>query len=1143
MYPSLLSRPSFAALLSLTALCLAGLCLAGCTSGKDLPHSSSNSRPQALQFLFVGDSTDVESGIFATTLAQHLGPKRIFLTYTENLEETPREIRSSFDGVIFYTSTVQTPPQELAGFPEETQVFPIDGRTDLDTFAQSLLNGVSKEGLAGWQLNAPEPLSYTTPPVLIPKYVNPTDPALKQNPLAPEHSVAYTQVPPNFEAQLFAAEPDIINPIAMAWDERGRLWVIETLDYPNSKYPLGEGNDSIKILEDTDADGRADKTTVFASGLSIATGFTFANDGIIVSAPPEMLFLKDTDGDDIADEQRVLFDGFLTFDTHAGVSNLRYGFDNWIWMAIGYAGFEGVIGDQEHRFKQGLFRLKPDLSSLDYLSHFSNNTWGLGFSENGDVFGSTANNEHSVYLAIPDRYFAGVNGFDKSGYSPIAPYKRFHPITDKVRQFDVFGGYTAATGHALYTARQFPQEFWNRAAFINEPTGHLVHRANLRQEGTQFVAEDSWNIMASADEWSSPVMSEVGPDGALWVLDWYNLIIQHNPVPEGFKAGDGDAYETPLRDQKHGRIYRIVHKDAKPYEPVVLREDDPAQWVNILKHDNLFWRQTAQRLLVERGEKDIVDDLLSLLDDRSVDAAGINGGAIHAIWTLHGLGAIDGSLPAVTEKIQTALTHPASGVRRAALQVLPPVPALWQAISSNNLLQDENPLVILNTLLKLSELPADQAIGRALYTLQNQPGLAEDKWLPTALAIAAARHHEGYVEALLTDASPDIQRDVTPVAIPNMTFEEREGNLPAGWRLEEYTWPIEETNPNTYTHDIVPEGRTGKALQISSPTGADVGIYMTTPVKPNTDYLFTGWIKTKDVENMGGGYGAVIDIITFGRTRTIRGTSDWTWVEKKFNTGSNTEIRIQCHLGRWGQYKGTAWFDDLRLVELGNISPAAVVAETVFRHLGAGGMAAPALSVLENLSTASSAVIDLVLSSFAENWPAGQRPANAAPDSVYQRDFASILSGKQTLQLNALLNRWAGINPETPVRPTGMKSLLLQTEVNTLKFVQDTLTIAAGQLVELTFENLDVMAHNVVIGQPGSLESIGQAADVLATSADGLAKNYVPQIANVIAATPLIDAGEKVVITFQAPTVPGEYPFICTFPGHWRVMNGILKVL
>ena len=1164
--PDMLREGPFTRLITLGCACI----LLSSASGYIPPSSP-------LRLVFVGNPGLAESSQIATDLASRLGPHRIHFTYLPSSQSLDSLTLSSYHAVYLYANTSDSRVQhhfKNSSLPEplipERAYFILVEATDHNSafikgdsfdytavkyalgevpelfdedFIEAQIEQITwiagEEAVAQWESKAPPALSYVTPEVPIPNYENPEEEPLKQEPLPPEHTLAYTQVPEGFEVTLFASEPEIVNPIAMNWDERGRLWVLETLDYPNNKYPLGEGNDSIKILEDTNSDGRADKITVFADNLSIATGFTFVNDGVLVSAPPEMLFLKDNNDDDVADEQKVLFDGFLTFDTHAGVSNLRYGFDNWIWMAIGYAGFEGEVGDEQHRFKQGLFRLKPDASELDYLSHFSNNTWGLGFSENGDVFASTANNEPSAYLAIPDRYIERVNGFDLSGYSPIAPYNKFHPITDKIRQVDVFGGYTAATGHALYTARQFPSEYWNRAAFINEPTGNLVHQGFLRQEGAHFVIEDGWNMMASADEWASPVMSEVGPDGALWVLDWYNLIIQHNPVPEGFKEGEGDAYETPLRDLEHGRIYRIAHKESSEYLMPPLSKDDPEGLIAALKHSNLFWRQTAQRLLVERGTADVADALINLVNDQSVDDIGINGGAVHALWTLHGLNELSGSNAKAKQAALNALAHPASGVRRAALQVLPADSLLWHYINLENVLYDNDPLVILQVLLKLSEIPSNTAAGKALYDLQNQQAISNDRWLPTALAIAAAQHHEGYLAALLSDQNPDIRREITQIDLPNASFEEADGNLPVGWDVEPYTWPLAESNPNIYNHAIVTEGRTGNALQISSPTGADVGIYVTVPVKPNTDYMLSGWIKTKNVSNVGGGYGAVIDILTFGRTRTIRGTSDWTWVEKRFNTGNKTEIRIQCHLGRWGQYKGTSWFDDLRLVELGDVSPAAVVAETIFRHIGAGGLAGPAADVLFKLPDADPAVQELAMASFVDNWPVG-KPLILEPK--HKKTIKSQLSSPLQAQLELLLNRAAGSIEQNPDQPAGMYPILLQAEVNTLRFVQDTLTVKAGQWVELTFENPDVMAHNVVIGEPGSLEAIGAAADVLASSPDGLAQDYIPQLESIIIATSLIAAGEQTRVTFQVPDIPGDYPFACTFPGHWRLMNGILRV-
>src|SRR5262249_29302733 len=149
-------------------------------------------------------------------------------------------------------------------------------------------------------------------------------------------------------------------PICMNWDERGRLWVAVTVDYPNDLQPEGKGHDRILILEDTDGDGRADKVTVFADKLSIPTSLTFAHGGVTIHQIPHTLFLKDTDGDGKADERRVLFTGWGTQDTHAGPSNLQYGLDNWIYGMVGYSGYVGTVGGVRHSFRQGFYRFKPD---------------------------------------------------------------------------------------------------------------------------------------------------------------------------------------------------------------------------------------------------------------------------------------------------------------------------------------------------------------------------------------------------------------------------------------------------------------------------------------------------------------------------------------------------------------------------------------------------------------------------------------------------------------------------------------------------------------------------------------------------------------------------------------------------------------
>jgi len=569
-----------------------------------------------------------------------------------------------------------------------------------------------------------------------------------QKPLSPDESQRHLVVPPGFEPRLYAAEPEIYKPLCMAWDHRGRLWIAESTDYPNTKRRDGQGRDRITICEDTNGDGRADSFRVFAEGLNIPTSLLFASGGVIVLQAPDTLFLKDTDGDGKADLRKVLFTGWGIGDTHAGPSNLRWGLDNWVWGIVGYSAFRGTVGGETIRFGQGLFRFKPDGSKLEFIRSTSNNSWGVGFSEDGLVFGSTANGCPSVYLPIPNRYYEAVRGMTPRELRSIAATNRFFPVTDKVRQVDYHGGFTAGAGHALYTARTYPPHYWNSTAFVAEPTGHLVATFTLERKGSDVVDYIGWNLLASDDEWTAPINAEVGPDGHVWVIDWYNYIVQHNPTPHGFKTGRGSAYETPLRDKTHGRIYRVVYKDAPAPKPFSLDPSDERSLVAALGHDNQLWRMHAQRLLIERGKRDVVPELVKLARDTSVDAIGLNAGAVHALWTLHGLGAMSDAVPAATEAAVLALRHPSAGVRRNAVQVLPRDARSTSAILKAGLLSDPDAQVRLAALLSLADQPASDEVAAALVAALGDGAVGDDRWLADAATAAAARNDSAFLQAV-----------------------------------------------------------------------------------------------------------------------------------------------------------------------------------------------------------------------------------------------------------------------------------------------------------------------------------------------------------------------------------------------------------
>jgi putative membrane-bound dehydrogenase-like protein len=678
-----------------------------------------------------------------------------------------------------------------------------------------------------------QPFEYVEVGAKIPHYVNSdkwgmqAEPYTKmQLPLSPEESLKHYVVPQGFELRLFACESSVQSPvssaesgsqptldtghstldrpyaglggkpIAMNWDERGRLWVCETLDYPNELKAENKGRDRIRVCEDTDGNGQADKFTIFAEGLSIPTTLLPVYGGLLVQNGTETLFLKDTDGDDVADVREVLITGWAMNDTHGGVSNFRYGLDNWIYAMQGYNDSQPVIaatGEKGPRFRQGFWRMKlaspkessvqspvssdvstqpstlntghaPQVLEIEFLRSTNNNTWGLGISEEGLIFGSTANRNPSEFMPIPNRYYERVLGWGPSQLNGIADTYLFKAITDTIRQVDQFGGYTAGCGHALYTARNYPEQYWNRTAFVCEPTGHLVGTFVLTPDGAGFKSHSPCNLIASDDEWAAPIMAEVGPDGNVWILDWYNYIIQHNPTPIGFQTGKGNAYESELRDKKHGRVYRLVYTGAKSGDGVAgttptsddprgpdLSKSTPDDLVSALKHPTMAVRLQAQRLIGERLF-DCAPELLKLAQDQSVDAANLNPSVIHALWTLKAL-----SSSAPTVEISNQLTeeylprweelvgHPSPGVRRAAMQTAPFVDETGPIIVER--LNDETDAQVrLAALLAASDRPSVRKVDTTLWKMaQDSSGVMNDRWLADAINICAAVLGENFL--------------------------------------------------------------------------------------------------------------------------------------------------------------------------------------------------------------------------------------------------------------------------------------------------------------------------------------------------------------------------------------------------------------
>ncbi len=1029
------------------------------------------------------------------------------------------------------------------------------------------------------QHDALNPQAFAYHEAKLPNYEKRPGPQLQQEPLSPEESMKHMQVPVDFTLNLFAHEPNVMHPIAMAWDERGRLYVLITKDYPNERKAEGTGLDYIVICEDTDKDGKADKFTNFAEGMNIPTGMAFGNGGLYVAQAPHMLFLQDTNGDDKADVKKIVFSGFGTFDTHAGPSNLHYGFDNWIWGSVGYAGFRGKVGADSVRFGQGFFRFKPDGSQLEFITGTSNNTWGLAFNEEGDVFGSTANNAHGWYMAIPNRYFHGGPNLRENGSRSTDTHKDMKPITPRVRQVDVFGGFTAAAGHNFYTARAFPKEYWNKIAFVSEPTGHIVHQNRMQKRGTDYedveTIGNGFNLIAGADEWFSPVFAQVGPDGAVWVADWYSFIIQHNPTPKGFENGKGNAYETNLRDFSHGRIYRVGYKnapgvDSPAYTPVTLSKDRPADLVAALKNTNMFWRMTAQRLLIERNNKDVVPQLIAVVNDQSVDEIGNNPAAIHALWTLHGLGAINGD---ASKAATGALRHPSQGVRKTAVQVLPRNAETMNVLLQADALNDKEPLVVLNTLLALSEMPQSAATQQAILTRLEKATEIDDRWMADAFACALTGQGGQLMKAYLKQVSANTPAQ--PKAGPNG---------PAGHHAS----PAR-SDAATPAHDMSGHNHTGHTGKQATAEALQPVSTQMLSLAANQPDLVVAAIRTDptspavreraqivvDVMNRGdvaipagtpiplevriegpNGVGDLskINYVSVAHTAGIK-PGETVTISKGNNGPWSTDFSVAFE--RAGQYTVTAQLDRENKIaeanEQNNVamhpltyrppqSLSAYVLERATRSYASVAPLDSVIALLRQAQTMDAVQSAAILKGVSEGWDVKRKVQIRDSERTFLASLTNAVPADGRGRLNRLYEAW-GLKSSDESADPNVELIRMKTVREAMQFDKKEFTVTAGKTIEIVLENPDAMQHNLVIGKPRSMDIIGAAADKMITAKDGAERAYVPSIPQVVAATPLVNPDQTYRLRFTAPAQPGDYPYVCTFPGHWRLMNGVMKVV
>ncbi len=555
-------------------------------------------------------------------------------------------------------------------------------------------------------------------------------------PYPPHEALETFQIEDGFRIELFASEPDVADPVAMEVDEAGRIYVVENSGYPlNTEGAVGK----VKLLEDTDGDGRPDRSTTFVDRLTMPTGVMAWKKGILVTDPPNVWYFKDEDGDGRADTREVMLAGFPFNNPQHTVSSPYYGLDNWIYLAHEGYGSSTVFGDKFNKpgteihypahaesprlpIEQASLRFRPDTWGIEFLANRSQ--FGLAFDRWGRIFVHN-NSNHAQHEVVAPRYLSRNPHLQIprpwQNVSDHGNAAEVFPITVRPR-FEILsnvGRFTSACGLTLYLGGKFPPGF-EHVSFVAEPVHNLVHRDVWEPRGATFTARrahEEREFLASTDRWFRPVNLYVGPDGALYLLDYYREVIEH---PEWTSA---ETYESEeLYDGSgHGRIYRIVPEDGlPPVKRFQLDERSDRELVQLLADPNIWWRRTAQRLLLDRNSVGSVAELTMLVEE-SVSPEG----RLHALWTLHGLDRLDPAL------ISLALDDPEAGVRETAVVLaeaqLSSAPLLIERLLS--MANDPNPRVRFQVVATLGEVDSPRAReARDRLLLED----IEDSWMQVA---------------------------------------------------------------------------------------------------------------------------------------------------------------------------------------------------------------------------------------------------------------------------------------------------------------------------------------------------------------------------------------------------------------------------
>jgi putative heme-binding domain-containing protein len=449
-------------------------------------------------------------------------------------------------------------------------------------------------------------------------------------------------LPKGFAIELVASEPAIIKPINMNFDDRGRLWVTQSVEYPFPAKDGSKARDTVKVLDLSEGTGLAERVTTFAGGLNIPIGVLPIANGAIVYSIPNIWGLHDTHGTGQADKREILYSSYGHRDTHGMTGSFTWGFDGWVYACHGFSNTSVVKAKDGSTIEMNsgnTYRFRADGSHVEQFTHGQVNPFGLTFDPLGNLYSADCHTRPIMMLLRDGYYDSFGKPHDGLGYAPD--------------MCDHDHGSTAISGIVYYAANQFPAAYHDHVFMGNVVTNRINHD-RLEKHGSTLKAIEQPDFLTCDDPWFRPVDLKLGPDGAIYVADFYNRIIGHYEVP----------LTHPGRDHERGRIWRIVYRGPDGNgKPMAFRADwnkaTIAELVGDLANPNLVVRMKAMSQLVQRGGADVIEAVKRVMQPTSEPTQ-----RVHGLWVLERLHALDDRL------LETAFHDSESGVRVHAMRIL-----------------------------------------------------------------------------------------------------------------------------------------------------------------------------------------------------------------------------------------------------------------------------------------------------------------------------------------------------------------------------------------------------------------------------------------------------------------------------------------